>query len=67
MNFPPPPPPFFFFSADISGNLLELSVLATGQGDEDETIFGVLSQDSNKTIITVFQIPNKSSGQGIHT
>eukprot|EP00731_Ephydatia_muelleri_P020647 Em0013g374a len=49
----------------ISGDLLELSVLATGQGDEDDTIFSVLSQHGGKTAITVFQIPNKSSEQAV--
>lgn len=50
---------------DVLGDLLELSVMATGQAAEDETTFAVLSEHGGKTSITVFQIPNKSFEQAV--
>jgi len=52
------------FTAATKGEVLDLSLLTMEPGSEGETLAAVLSKQDNKTIVTLFQMPNSIVEKG---
>ena len=56
--------PMHFQFLDVSGKILDLSMLAMGQGEKASTQAAVLAESEEKRLVTLIKIPNAIVDEG---